>query len=110
MSLIGLPGLEMIAAGKEIEACLLGGGADLHQLRYGELLMRQHVADHTVAQAGGFLPRFGRRGCRSGIEDRIIHVICLSHPLGQCAQRAAVPTEADGGRRRRTTANRLGSP
>ncbi len=65
MALIRLPGLEMVAAGQEIETGLLRRHPDLQQLRYGELLMREHVADHPVAQSAGFHARVGRSGSRS---------------------------------------------
>jgi hypothetical protein len=45
MTLVGLPGLEVIASGDEIKTGLLGCRAEFHELWHGKLLVCQHESD-----------------------------------------------------------------
>src|SRR5581483_4379551 len=48
MAFVRLPRLKVIAAGNQIEAAVLRGHAELDQLRYAELLVREHEPDLFV--------------------------------------------------------------
>jgi hypothetical protein len=50
MALIGLPGLEVVAVRQQIKACLRGVAPDLREVWHDELLVRQHITDHTGAE------------------------------------------------------------
>jgi hypothetical protein len=50
MSLVGLPGLNVIAGCEQIETSLLGARSELDQLRYWKLFVGQHEADHPLVQ------------------------------------------------------------
>jgi hypothetical protein len=53
VTLIGLPGLEMVAGCQEAEAGLRRRCAEPDQFWYGELFVGQHVPDHFLPVQGG---------------------------------------------------------
>jgi hypothetical protein len=48
MSFVGLPRLRMVACRQKIEAGMRGPIADPKQFGYRELLVRQHVTNHSL--------------------------------------------------------------
>jgi hypothetical protein len=51
MRFIGLPGLEMIAGGEQMKSALRRLASDADKLPHRELLMRQHIAYQSFADA-----------------------------------------------------------
>ena len=66
VTFVGLPGLQMIAGGQQIESCLFGGHAQLHEFRNGKLFVREHETHHGLMYG-----RCGSGGATSGRSESI---------------------------------------